>query len=170
MFWIDPLLLIFAGIIVAVLGKHFFYEGEMEQLWIVGASIFVVVIFLFVSIGMFSNFPLVEQYAQPVFDMVEGEGATGTSFMINGGLFDVVGKTATPGDLSPGWMFSCVFMFATYPGFMWVGVILGRIIFGRKPEHKGLIGIEKALDRENYSLEESPPFIRGKEIEIEEEK
>ncbi len=169
MFWVDPLLLIGAGIIISVLGKHFFYEGEMEQLWVIGAPIFVIMVFLFVSIGMFTNFPIVEQYAQPVFDMVEGEGATGTSFMINGGLFDVVGKNVTPADLSSSWLFYCIFMFTIYPAFMWLGVVLGRVTFGRKPEHKGLIGIEEALDRENYSLEESPPFIAGKDIEFEEE-
>ncbi len=169
MFWIDPLLLIGAGIIIAVIGKHWFYEGEREQLWTIGASLLVVFIFLFVSIGFFVNLPIVCNYNEPIFELAEGEGATGTAFMINGGLFDAFPKDIEVMDLPPSWQWFCIFQFVLYPGFLWTGVVLGRIIFGRKPEHKGLIGIEEALDRENYSLEESPPFIAGKNIELEEE-
>ncbi|MEM2282543.1 MAG: hypothetical protein QXH26_03220, partial [Candidatus Hadarchaeales archaeon] len=71
----------------------------------------------------------------------------------NGGIWEIVPKTATPADLTPGWMFLCILMFCLYPVYLWFGLVLGRILFGRKPWHLGLIGFAKAFEAESYRLE-----------------
>jgi hypothetical protein len=72
--------------------------------------------------------------------------------MLNGGIWDIVPKNATLNDITPGWMFLCILMFCLYPVYLWFGLVLGRMLFGRKPKHLGLLGFHKALEAESYRL------------------
>jgi hypothetical protein len=160
MFWIDPFLLFGAGLIIALLAKHFFHSGMKETAWVLGASLLVIFVFWFVAIAMFCNFDRELGFAgfklndltQPFYDLVEGPGSSGTAFMLNGGIWDIVPKNATLNDITPGWMFLCILMFCLYPVYLWFGLVLGRMLFGRKPKHLGLLGFHKALEAESYRL------------------
>lgn len=151
MFWIDPFLLIAAGVFIAILAKRVFYE-EKEAAWVYGSSAVILFVFLFVSIGMFCDLRIMGRFAQPFYDMLEGQGATGTAFMVNGGLLHILPKNATLADVPHGLMFTCIFMFVLYPAYLWLGVVLGRLLFGRKPQHLGMIRSKEIHDAENLRI------------------
>lgn len=160
MFWIDPIMLFVCGIVIALIAKYLFYEGPREAAWIYGASFVVIFVFWFVAIAMFCNFDreigfagiTLNTFTQKFYDMIEGPGASGTAFMLNGGIWDILPKDATLADVPPGWMFLCIWMFALYPVYLWFGIMLGRLLFGRKPQHLGLIGFRKIFEAESYRL------------------
>ncbi len=151
MFWIDPLLLLGSGLLIALIAKRKFYK-ETQSLWVPAFSGAVLAGFLFVSIGMFADLPLLRGLLQPVYDLVEGPGASGTAVMLNGGLWRIIPRTAGTAAVPPGWMLASVFMFVLYPAYLWVGVVLGRLLFGRKPWHLGMLGAREMYNAENFRI------------------
>ncbi|MBI4361926.1 MAG: hypothetical protein HY558_01995 [Euryarchaeota archaeon] len=151
MFWIDPFLLLGAGLLIALLAKHRFH-GPRDGPWVLGASAATLALFLFISIGMFADLPLLRQFAQHLYDLIAGPGATGTAVMLNGGIWNIIPPTATYTTLPPGWMMASILMFTLYPAYLWAGIVLGRLLFGRKPWHLGILGATEMYDAENLRI------------------
>lgn len=150
MFWLDPFLLLGCGLGTALLAKHVFYkERFVDQVFVPGATVLVMIVFWGVAIGMFCNLQM------PIANLFYRTcGAqTGTEFMVNGGLFHAVKPGATLKDLSNGLMFWCIFMFVIYPLWFWVGLVLGRLLVGRNPRQTGLLGLRKALDADSFKIQ-----------------
>lgn len=123
-FWMDPLLLIGAGLIVARIGKKWMYNSTS---FIPTVSAVVLFLFYFVSVGMFCNLSIVE----PAWKAL-GCGS-GTEYMVNGFIFDFVSPGAPWTSLSSWAMFFCIIMFVLYPFWLWSGIALGRRAFGIYP-------------------------------------
>lgn len=119
-FWMDPLLLFLSGMAIVLVKKKLFFNST-RFIPIVSAA--VMVLFWVVSISMFCNLEI----ARSAWEVCGAE--SGTEWMLNGGILNVVEAGATFSTLSPELMFVCIFMFVVYPIYLWLGLLVGNKIF-----------------------------------------
>lgn len=131
-FWIDPLALLGLGAIIAWVSKHHFGGSDLA---IYGFELLVMVVTYAVAIGLFLNVSVF----RPLWTALGAE--TGTAFMINGGVLRLVDAGTVWTDLGPGAMALSILLFALYPFFLRLGVMLGRVLVGRHPDQSGLLGL-----------------------------
>jgi hypothetical protein len=131
-FWMDPLLLVAAGILVAWTSKRVFDGSDLA---VYGGECVVVAVTYAVAIGLFLNLSPLE----PVWRALGAE--TGTAFMINGWVLDLVAVDTTWSELGPGAMGLAILLFALYPVFLRAGVVAGRLLLGRNRDQSGLWGL-----------------------------
>lgn len=123
-FWMDPFLLILSGLFIAYIAKRWYYNSTS---FVPGLSGLVLAIFYFISGGMFCNLDVLS----PSWRLLGCQ--SGTGYMINGIIFDLVEPGASWAGL-PNWgMFACITMFVLYPLWLWLGIKLGRKKFGKAP-------------------------------------
>ncbi len=131
-FWIDPFILIGCGVAVALVAKHSFPRTPFFVSTACGSILTVV---YGVSVGLFVDHPLL----RPVVPLLGAE--TGTEFMINGWILPLVEPGTLWTELSPTAMFLSVVIFATYPAWLVLGVVAGRVAVGRHPDQEGVVGL-----------------------------
>lgn len=131
-FWMDPFLLVGIGALIAWLGKT---THEGNPFVIRGAQILMVAISYLFAIGIFLNLSILA----PVWRVLGAE--TGTEFMINGLVFRLVPAGTTWTDIGAAGMFVAILLFALYPVWLKLGIVLGRILFGRNQRQGGLLGL-----------------------------
>ncbi len=113
-FWMDPALLIVAGLVVSWVSRKWFNKSKKFTL---AASGFVLFVFFFVSIGLFVNLSVLQGAWQSL-------GAeSGTEYMINGIILPLVSSGTSWTTLSSSVMFLSIFLFVLYPFWYWLGMI-----------------------------------------------
>ncbi len=123
-FWMDPLLLIASGVIIAYIAKKWMYNSDT---FVPCISALLLAVFFFISVGLFCNIGMLES----TWELMGAE--SGTEYMVNGIIFNIVAPGAYWGDISGWGMFACIIMFVLYPFWLWAGIVLGRKMFGSAP-------------------------------------
>ncbi|MHB8605830.1 MAG: hypothetical protein ACYDCK_11300 [Thermoplasmatota archaeon] len=130
-FLIDPFLLLIAGAVGARLARtRLFWKRDSFFLWYYGA--FVLASFYFWTLSLIADAPYTRWMYAPF------GSANGLDFMVNSGVFHIA--TAWPIASAPLLAFIVV-AHATYPLFLWIGIQLGYMMFGRAPWHTGAVGL-----------------------------
>lgn len=133
-FWIDPILLVGTGIALAWVVKVAF-DGNAFALY-VGQAVALAATYT-VAIGLFLNVPVLA----PLWRALGAE--TGTAFMMNGWLFAFVPPETVWTDLGTASMFVAIVLFAVYPAWLRLGIVVGRLAFGRHARQEGLVGLAR---------------------------
>lgn len=131
-FWMDPFLLVGIGALIAWLGK-ITYEGN--PFVVHGAQLLTIAISYLFAIGFFLNLSVLA----PVWRLLGAE--TGTEFMINGFVFGLVPAGTTWTEIGTAGMFVAILLFALYPVWLKLGIVIGRILVGRNQRQGGLLGL-----------------------------
>lgn len=121
-FWMDPILLIIAGLAVSWVSRKWF--KQVKQFTLI-ASAMVLFVFFFVSIGLFVNLEILQGAWESL------GAASGTEYMINGIILPIASTGTSWTNLSPWAMFSSIFLFVLYPFWLWLGIIAEKKLFGK---------------------------------------
>lgn len=134
-FWMDPFIMLACGIAIAAIAKRWLAHNPHFVPLAFGLTMLVTYV---IAVGLFVNAAVLE----PIWTLLGAD--TGTEFMING----IVLSIAEPGlvwqELSARGMFLSVLIFVTYPVFLALGIVTGRLVVGRHPKQEGLIGLVRA--------------------------
>lgn len=150
-FLLDVFLLIGIGVAISWLVKRKRFNHLRKTLTLL-LSVVTIVIFYSVAISLYVNniyFPpywmmmkFVWSLPLPVFSFM------GRDFMINSGVLWIT--TPNPLDLpasvfgvfitDPVSLTVAIVLFALYPFWLYLGILLGRFLFGSRPEEKGMLG------------------------------
>jgi len=128
-FLIDPFLLILCGAVIVWLRNRWLYRVTPHATKILG--IITVVLFWVVAGSLYLNLGW--------FDWMwlwTGRAVTGRDFMINSCVFGFE-YTYTAGLIDTG----AVVLFALYPVWLYCGVFLGYLLFGRHEGQTGIVGL-----------------------------
>lgn len=128
-FLLDPVLLIFCGIVIVWLGNRWLFRLTRHSRKVLG--LVTICLFWFIAGSLYLNLGW--------FDWMwlwTGRAINGRDFMINSGLFrfEFV-NTAGFIDLIG------LFLFAIYPLWLYVGYFLGYLLFGQHERQTGMIGL-----------------------------
>ncbi len=125
-FLLDPFLLMAVGIFIVWLNVRHLMKSGKSYIW--ALSLLTLILFWSISISLYFNLPWVHWIAELC------HAQNGRDWMINSGVFhfDIENLPDFAHVLSG-------FLFATYPLWLWLGIQLGHILFGRKSRHKGLL-------------------------------
>lgn len=145
-FLLDPLLLIGFGILWVGISVRLIYPKSSYRGWIGLFSLLTLIFFWSVSISLFYNLSWVNwmiwfcQHIPPF-----RPPKNGLDWMINSGVLTLINpdKVKSVNDLSTGAKFLSWVLFLLYPLWLYLGVTLGHILFGRTEKHTGLIGALK---------------------------
>ena len=135
-FLLDPGLLIISGIVIAWTAKRKIFYAK-DSFYVQGISLAVLFIFYAISISLYCNLEWV-QFILPLVRAMGLHAKDTHDFMINSGVFNF--PCSWP-ETDPIVLAISIGIFVTYPFFLWLGVVLGRILFGRKPESTGMIDV-----------------------------
>ena len=131
-FWMDPFIMLACGVLIAVLAKRWFHTHPH---FVYVAGVLTMLVTYVIAGGLFVNWSLLE----PVWTFLGAD--SGTEFMIDGIILPIADQGMTYTDLGPLGMVLAVVIFAAYPAFLALGVVLGRILVGRHPGQEGLVGL-----------------------------
>lgn len=131
-FWMDPFIMLACGLLISLLAKHWFH-GHPHFVYAAGAL--TMAITYVIAVGLFVNWSLLE----PIWLFLGAE--TGTEFMIDGIILPIADTGMTYTDLGPLGIALAIVIFAVYPVFLALGVVLGRLLFGRHPAQEGIVGL-----------------------------
>jgi hypothetical protein len=131
-FWMDPLLLLTIGAAIAWFSK---VTADGSNLVVYGAEILTLALTYLVSVGLFLNLSVFA----PIWRLLGAE--TGTAFIINGLALGLVAPGTVWTALGAPVMFVAIVLFALYPVWLRLGVILGRVLLGRNRRQEGLVGL-----------------------------
>lgn len=123
-FWMDPILLIVIGIAVAYISKKWLYN---IRFFVPLISVLALFVFLLVSVGLFFNLSMWES----TWIMLGSE--SGTEYMVNGIILNLVQPGVSWTDLSAWAMFTATILFILYPFIYWGGLAIGWKVFGEYP-------------------------------------
>jgi hypothetical protein len=128
-FLIDPFLLVVCGAIIVWLRNRWLYRLTPQATKILGSL--TVVLFWVIAGSLYLNIGW--------FDWMwlwTGRAVTGRDFMINSCVFGFE-YTSTAGLIDA----VAVFLFALYPVWLYCGVFLGYLLFGRHEGQTGIVGL-----------------------------
>jgi membrane-associated HD superfamily phosphohydrolase len=131
-FWMDPLLLLGLGALIAWVAKVRF-DGSAYAIY--ALELLAMAATYAISIGLFLNLRAV----RPLAALLGVE--SGTAFMINGYVLGLVDPATTWTQLDTSAMFVAILLFAAYPLWLRLGLVLGRLLVGRNPKQEGLLGM-----------------------------
>jgi hypothetical protein len=144
-FAVDWLSLIMCGYGISWLAKRrklYAHNG----LFIRSASSAIIALFYFISVPLFFNnlnFPLAKPFLGFINSFSTFIGSrtfsSGTDFMFNFPFQVVMIPDDIPSNNNPFLLAFATAMFLLYPIFVYIGVILGRVLFGQKPDDKGFL-------------------------------
>ena len=130
-FLIDPALLVAIGMLITfVCAKRLPDDDVIRRSCVRSFGVLSIIVFWWVSVSLYLNLAWVGWMWQLV-------GAhSGRDWMLNSGIFHFEFE-------NPSLATNIVagFLYATYPVWLIIGIRLGRIIFGAKKNHKGLLGL-----------------------------
>ncbi|MEM2637040.1 MAG: hypothetical protein QXL15_01690 [Candidatus Korarchaeota archaeon] len=135
-FLLDPFLLVGIGIIIAWIAKRKIFYAK-DSFFVHGMSLAVLILFYAISISLYCNLEWV-QFMLPLVRALGMNARDTHDFMINSGILNI--PNSWP-ETDPYLLAGSIAMFVTYPFFMWLGVVIGRILFGRTPDSTGMIDI-----------------------------
>ena len=131
-FWMDPFIMLGVGLLIAVLAKRWFHAHPH---FVYAAGALTMVITYVIAGGLFVNWSLLE----PIWTFLGAD--SGTEFMIDGIILPIADPGMSYTDLGPLGMGLAIVIFAVYPVFLALGVVLGRLLFGRHPGQGGIVGL-----------------------------
>lgn len=134
-FWMDPFIMLACGIVIAYLAKRWFHRHP-HFVYVAGALTMLVT--YIIAGGLFVNWSLLE----PIWTFLGAD--SGTEFMIDGIILPIAEPGMTYTDLGPLGMGLSIVIFAVYPAFLALGVVLGRLLYGSRPDQEGLVGLVRA--------------------------
>ena len=146
-FMIDWILLIIAGGFASWLAKRKIFYGP-DSYFLHGICTAILIIFYGVSIPLFLNlqeFPLVPAFMTLINSSMKALGwqtfANGTDFMMNFPIkIQDVSKFSPPYN-NPYLLLYGMIWFILYPLFIYIGAMIGRVLFGEKPDDKGAVDL-----------------------------
>ena len=146
-FMIDWILLIIAGGFAAWLAKRKIFYGP-DSYFLHGVCVAILIIFYGVSIPLFldlQEFPLVPAFMQLINSSMKMLGwqtyANGTDFMVNFPIHFVDVSKNVPPYNNPYLLLQGIVGFILYPLWIYIGAMLGRVLFGEKPDDKGAVDL-----------------------------
>ena len=127
-FLLDPFLLFLIGLIIVWINVRVLMKTGRSYL----CHLFLLTLALFwsISISLYLNLPWTDWMAK----LCGAEN--GRDWMLNSGVFNFEFKS--PSEIT---LLISGFLFATYPLWLFIGVQVGYMLFGRKPTHKGFISL-----------------------------
>ncbi|MDO8056172.1 MAG: hypothetical protein Q6361_04865 [Candidatus Hermodarchaeota archaeon] len=128
-FLIDPVLLVVCGALIVWLRNRLLYRVTRHATKVIG--FIVVVLFWVIAGSLYLNFGW--------FDWLwlwTGRALNGRDFMINSGVFhfEYVYTTGLIDTIA-------LMLFALYPLWLYFGVFLGYLLFGRHERQTGMVGL-----------------------------
>jgi len=128
-FLIDPVLLVVCGALIVWLRNRLLYRVTRHATKVIG--FIVVVLFWVIAGSLYLNFGW--------FDWLwlwTGRAVNGRDFMINSGVFhfEYVYTTGLIDTIA-------LMLFALYPLWLYCGVFLGYLLFGRHERQTGMVGL-----------------------------
>lgn len=134
-FWMDPFIMLACGIAIAWVAKRL-APGNDHVVYALGALTMLVT--YVIAIGLFVNAAVLE----PIWTVLGAD--TGTEFMINGIVLPIADPGMVVADLGTLGLFLSIFIFTTYPAFLALGVVVGRLLYGRTERQEGIVGLVRA--------------------------
>ncbi len=128
-FLLDPFLLVFCGAVIVWLRNRWLYRVTPHATKVLG--ILTVLLFWLVAGSLYLNLGW--------FDWIwwwTGRAVNGRDFMINSGLF-LFEYVNTVGLIDV----SALILFGLYPIWLYCGVFLGYLLFGRHEGQTGMVGL-----------------------------
>ena len=130
-FMMDPLLLLGMGIAGAVLSAKRLHKN----FWFIYIfSALVLALFYGISVSLYVNM----DFVRPMWEMMGAK--SGLDWMLNSGVLHL--NYSWP-ITDPKILGASILLFCTYPFWLYLGVFLGYMLFGRNPRQTGVIGIFK---------------------------
>lgn len=127
-FLLDPFLLIGCGALIVLLRNRLLYRVTRRATKVLGAL--TLILFWIVAGSLYLDlhwFDWLWTWLVP--------GSSGTDFMVNSGIFHF-NSTRT------GWVDTiALLLFALYPLWLYCGVFIGKLLFGRHERQTGLVGL-----------------------------
>ena len=141
-FLLDPGLLILTGCVIVYVTVRFLYKSFGRKKFIPILSIFTLVIFYIVSIGLYFNATWLDPFVKfcdwlPLF----GTAKSGFDWMINSGVLNYPWTEPTDPTIPFYVHLIAGFLYTTYPFWLYIGVRLGYILFGKTEYQTGVVGI-----------------------------
>jgi hypothetical protein len=165
-FFLDVWMLIIIGIAISLIGKKFYKEDSYLKPTL---SILVLALFYFISISLFcelngtdhgiigsineSFFNLLKWMFAGYYETNPEAAGSSTEFMFSSGQqwlkdllknnnmdFNSFAELSAPGPQRI-LIFLGIWMFAMYPLWLYLGIKIGVMLFGRKPGDKGIFGV-----------------------------
>lgn len=128
-FLLDPFLLLFCGAVIVLLRNRLLYRVTMHANKVLGAI--TILLFWVVAGSLYLNLGWFDWMWQWT-----GRAVNGRDFMINSGVF-FFEYVYTVGVID---MVALV-LFALYPLWLYCGIFLGYLLFGRHERQTGIVGL-----------------------------
>jgi len=128
-FLLDPLLLLGCGALIVLLRNRLLYRVTRRATKVLGAL--TLVLFWVVAGSLYLNLGWFDWVWTSLF-----RGTSGRDFMINSGIFHFE-SVNTAGCIDA----IAVLLFAIYPLWLYCGVFVGKLLFGRHERQTGIVGL-----------------------------
>lgn len=140
-FLLDPILLILCGCIIVWVTVRVLYKKFGRKRFIPVLSFITLTIFYVISIGLYFNASWLDGFVKfcnwlPLF----GNAKSGYDWMINSGIFNITNSIHP--QQSPFYVHLIAgFLYTLYPVWLYLGVRLGYILFGKTEYQTGVISL-----------------------------
>lgn len=139
-FLLDPGLLIFSGCVIVYVSVRFLYKKYKFRKFISLLSLLTILIFYLGSLSLYFNVSHLNfLYKLAAWFPLVGDSPSGFNFMINSGVFNF--PYVKPADAPFCFHLIAGFIFTTYPVWLYLGVRLGYILFGKNEYQTGVISL-----------------------------
>ncbi len=137
-FLLDPFLLLISGSLSVLIATKVLYKRTSFRGWIPLLYIITIGNFYFWSVSLYMNAPYADWLWKITLPFSIHPAKSGFHFMITSGVLQ--SPFISPQDAPFTTHMLSGFMFAFYPLWLWLGVQIGYILYGRNEHQTGVVG------------------------------
>lgn len=137
-FLLDPFLLLISGSLMVLVCVRVLYKRSSYRGWLTLLYLATIGTFYFWSVSLYFNQPYADWLWKLSVPFSIHPAQTGFNFMLTSGVF--VSPYLSPQDAPFTTHMLAGFLFAFYPLWLWLGIQIGYMLFGRNEHQTGVIG------------------------------